>query len=107
GYDPGKAYPAILAFPGGPQTLDTVQGTVERHWHQEAERRGYIVVVPAAPNDRLYFQGGERIFPEFLTRILGDYKIQGNKLHIAGVSNGGISAFHIAAMYPEYFLSVT
>jgi hypothetical protein len=33
--------------------------------------------------------------------------VQGGKLHVAGPSNGGISAFHIAAMYPQYFRSVT
>src|ERR1019366_295478 len=65
-----------------------------------------IVVIPAAPG-RLFFQGGERVFPEFLKQILGDYKILDNKLHIAGASNGGISAFFIAASYPQYFLSVT
>jgi predicted peptidase len=107
GYDPAKSYPAVLAFSGGPQTMDTVEGTVERNWRAEAERRGYIVVVPAAPAEGVYFEGGARIFPEFLKLLLSDYKIQNNKFHIAGVSNGGISAFHIAALYPQYFLSVT
>jgi predicted peptidase len=107
GYDPQKAYPAVLAFPGGSQNMDTVDGTLERNWRAEAERRGYIVVVPAAPAEGVYFEGGARIFPEFLTMLLSDYKIQDNKFHIAGVSNGGISAFHIAASYPQYFLSVT
>jgi len=107
GYDPGKAYPAVLAFSGGPQTMDTVERTVERNWRAEAERRGYIVVVPAAPEEGVFFEGGDKIFPEFLTMLLGDYKIQDNKFHIAGVSNGGITAFHIAVAYPQYFLSVT
>ena len=31
GYNRAKAYPAVLAFPGGPQTMDTVDGTVERN----------------------------------------------------------------------------
>jgi S-formylglutathione hydrolase FrmB len=39
--------------------------------------------------------------------ILKDYKIQDNKFHIAGPSNGGIAAFHVAAANPQYFLSVT
>jgi predicted esterase len=39
--------------------------------------------------------------------MLADYKIQGNKFHIAGPSNGGIASFHVAAANPEYFLSVT
>jgi poly(3-hydroxybutyrate) depolymerase len=107
GFKPAKTYPAVLAFPGGPQTMDTVEGTVERNWREQAERRGYIVIVPAAPNGQLFFEGGAKIFPEFLTKLLGDYKIQDRKFYIAGVSNGGRSAFHIAASYPEYFLSVT
>ncbi len=106
-YDPAKAYPAVLAFGGGPQTMNIVDGAIQRNWRQEAERRGYIVVIPAAPEGRLFFEGGERIFPEFLTRILADYKIAANKFHIAGQSNGGISAFHVAASHPEYFWSVT
>jgi poly(3-hydroxybutyrate) depolymerase len=108
GYDPAKVYPAVLAFPGGPQTMDTVQGTVERNWREQAERLGYIVVVPAATNGQLFFEeGGTKAFPEFLTKLLSDFKLQGNKFHIAGVSNGGLSAFHIAALYPQYFWSVT
>jgi predicted peptidase len=106
-YDSGKAYSGVLAFPGGPQTMSTVERTVARNWRDEAERRGYIVAVPAAPDGVLFFEGGERIFPEFLKQLLSDYKIIDNKFHIAGVSNGGISAFHIAAMYPQYFWSVT
>jgi predicted esterase len=73
----------------------------------EAEKRGYIVVAPAAPDDQLFFEGGEHIFPEFLKMILADYKIEGNKFHLAGPSNGGIAAMHVAALHPEYFLSVT
>ena len=38
---------------------------------------------------------------------MGDYKIQDGKFHIAGPSNGGIAAFHVAAANPQYFLSVT
>lgn len=107
GYNPAKAYPAVLAFPGGPQTLDMVEGTVERNWREQAERLGYIVIVPAAPNGRLFFEEGAKVFPEFLIKLLGDFKILDNKFHIAGVSNGGLSAFHIAASYPQYFWSVT
>jgi predicted esterase len=107
GYDPIKAYPAVLAFPGGPQTMETVEGTVERNWREPAERLGYIVIVPAAPDGELFFEGGAKVFPEFIVRLLGDFKILDNKFHMAGVSNGGLSAFHIAASYPQFFWSVT
>ena len=107
GYDPAKAYPAILAIGGGPQTMNTVDGILNRNFRAEAEKRGYIVVAPAAPDDQLFFEEGDRIFPEFLKMIQADYKIQDNKFHIAGVSNGGIAALHVAAANPQYFLSVT
>jgi len=106
-YDPAKAYPGVLAFGGGPQTMDMVDSTIKRFWREQAEQRGYLVVLPAAPNGILFFEGGERIFPEFVDRILADYKIQDNKFHITGMSNGGISSFHIAALYPQYFRSIT
>jgi predicted peptidase len=107
GYDPNKAYPAILAFGGGPQTMNTVDGVLNRNFRPEAEKRGYIVIAPAAPDDQVFFEEGDRIFPEFLKMMLADYKIQDNKFHIAGPSNGGIAAFHVAAANPQYFLSVT
>ncbi len=107
GYDPAKTYPGILALGGGPQTMNTVDSVLNRNLRAEAEKRGYIVVAPAAPDDQLFFEDGARIFPEFLKMILGDYKVQYNKFHIAGPSNGGIAAFHVAAANPQYFLSVT
>jgi len=107
GYDAAKAYPAVLVMGGGPQTMDTVDRTLERNFRAEAERRGYIVVAPAAPNGDLFFQGGERIFPEFLETILGNHQIAGRKFHVAGPSNGGIAAMHVAAAHPSYFVSAT
>lgn len=106
-WDSAKAYPAILAFGGGPQTMNVVEGTLTRNWREQAEKRGYLVIAPAAPDGELFFEDGARVFPEFLTRILAEYKIQDGKFHVAGMSNGGISAFHIAASYPQYFWSVT
>ena len=106
-YDPAKAYPAILAFGGGPQDMITVDNILNRNFRAEAEKRGYIVVAPAAPDGELFFREGARIFPEFLKTIIADLKIQDGKFHVAGPSNGGIAALHIAASNPQYFLSVT
>ena len=107
GYDPSKAYPAILAFGGGPQTMNTVDSILMRNFKAEAEKRGYIVIAPAATEGDLFFEDGDRIFPAFLKMMLADYKIEGGKFHIAGPSNGGIAAFHVAAANPSYFISVT
>jgi len=107
GYDAAKTYPGVIVLGGGPQTMEVVDRTIERNFRPEAERRGYIVIAPAAPNGELFFEGGERIFPQFLKTALSDYKIEGGKFHIAGPSNGGIAALHVAAENPDYFLSVT
>ncbi len=87
--------------------MNTVDRVLNNNLRAEAEKRGYIVVAPAAPDDDLFFEDGDRIFPEFLQMILADYKIRDNKFHIAGPSNGGIASMHVAANNPQYFLSVT
>ena len=107
GFDAAKTYPAILVFGGGPQTMNTIDGALARNFQAEAEQRGYIVIGPAAPDGDLFFYDGDRIFPEFLDNIRTAYKIDGGKFHVAGPSNGGIAAMHVAAKFPEYFLSAT
>ena len=107
GYDPAKTYPAVLVFGGGPQTMATVERTLDANFRAEAEKRGFIVIAPAAPGGDLFFQEGARIFPEFLRLLLADYKIRDGKFHVAGPSNGGIAAMHVAAAHPQFFLSAT
>lgn len=107
GYDPAKTYPVILDFPGGPQRIDMIDRSLARGLQPLAERLGWVVVTPAAPDGRLYFQGGEAAMPDFLAMIFSEFHVEGGKLHISGVSNGGRSAFHIAALYPDKFSSVT
>jgi poly(3-hydroxybutyrate) depolymerase len=106
GYDAAKSYPVVLVFTGGAQGIQAAEGTIRADWQAEAEQRGYVVISPGAPDGELFFQEGDRVFPAFLEMIRKDYKPTG-KIHIAGHSNGGLSAFHIAAKYPQYFSTVT
>jgi len=106
-YDAAREYPVVLVFTGGPQQLRGAESTINADWRDEAERRGYLVVSPGTPNGELFFEGADRVFPEFLDALLRDYHVRGGKLHIAGHSNGGLSAFHVAARYPQYFSTVT
>ncbi len=107
GYDAARTYPVVLVFTGGPQQLRGAEGTINTDWRPEAEKRGYIVISPASPDGNLFFESADRIFPEFLDMIRRDYKVKGGKLHVAGHSNGGLSAFHVAAKFPAYFSTVT
>ena len=107
GYSQDRAYPVVLTFGPGAQTMVMVETALARYWGAEAKHRGYIVVSPATPEGHPFLGEGARVFPEFLDMILHDYKVQGGKMHIAGLSNGGATAFHVASLYPKYFWSVT
>ncbi len=106
-FDPSQSYPTVLQFPGGSQTWNIVAGSTDADWREKAERDGYIIISPAAPNAGLFFRDGDRVFPEFIEYILATYPVANNKLHVTGISNGGLSAFHVASLYPDYFISVT
>ena len=106
-YDPAKEYPAVIAFPGGAQTMPMVDGMIARNLKLQADKHGYIVAVLSAPAAGRFYEGGAVVFPAFIEKLLADYKIRGRKFHLAGISNGGLSSFHIAASFPQYFWSVT
>lgn len=102
-----RIYPALLAFPGGRQNLESVRGGLARFWEREAAKRGYIVFSPAAPTGKPFHESGADLIPEFLQQQLAAFKIEGGKFHVAGSSNGGVSAFVAAIRYPELFHSLT
>ncbi len=99
----GSQAPVLLALPPGPQTKSAVSQGVNDYWSEEAGRRGWVVVSPAAVQGQLYFQGAERVIPELLDHIVDRFSPAGDKVHLAGISNGGLSAFHIALQHPDRF----
>lgn len=107
GYTPGRAYPVVLVFTGGAQQLRGAENTLNADWRAEAERRGWVVISPGTPNGEMFFEGADRIFPGFLDMIVRDYQVPMGRLHVAGHSNGGLSAFHVAAAHPAYFATLT
>ena len=107
GFRNDETYPALLAFPGGRQDLESVRGALSRFWEREAAKRGYLVFSPAAPSGRPFYESGAELIPEFLKRQLAAFKIEGGKFHVAGSSNGGVSAFVVAIHHPELFHSLT
>ncbi len=107
GFEPGDEAPLLLAFPAGDQALDLTRTLVEGTYAPEAQRLGWVVVSPAAPDGELYFQGSEQLVPGFLDWVETWVTPEGGAPHVAGISNGGISAFRYAALNPGRILSLT
>ncbi len=107
GYDSAKTYPVLLALPPGPQTVNMVNAGLESYWEAEGTSRGFIVVSPAVPGTDLFFQGSEKYLPELMAYISQTYGVAGGKFDLAGVSNGGLSAFKVAVDNPDQFRSLT
>lgn len=105
-FDAAQAYPVLLAMPPGPQSRSMVDFGLNDYWAEVAIDNGWIVLSPAAPGGQLYFRGSERLIPEFLATTATQYRPEGGKVHIAGISNGGISSFRIAGQHPELFHSL-
>ncbi|MCP5095072.1 MAG: hypothetical protein GY943_05940 [Chloroflexi bacterium] len=105
-FSPENSYPVLLALPPGAQTRSMIDAGLDLYWERAAPQRGWIVVSPAAPMESLYFDGSEALIPEFLQRVAATYPPEGGKFHVAGISNGGLSAFRIVLNDPDLFHSL-
>jgi len=87
-----RPFAAAELPPGFPPPLTGPEGRAAR---ENMIRSMFIAETPPALQDHI------------LKMMLADYKVEDRKFHIAGPSNGGIAAFHVAAANPQYFISVT
>lgn len=106
GFEIGSIAPVLLALPPGGQDLALARRLVDNTYAGEAQRLGWVVVSPAAPDGQLFFDGSERLLPGFVDWVETWVVPEGGSPHVAGVSNGGISAFRYAAENPERVSSV-
>ena len=88
-----KAYPAIISFPGGWQDSKVAKAAITDFWGPEAPKRGYFVFVPEAPKGYRSYQRGAFLAPELIEHFKKKFKVKGEKFHMAGNSNDGLSAF--------------
>ena len=103
----GQPGNVLFTFPPGGQDLELTQRIVEQRWHDEALARDWVVVSPAAPPTGLFYTDeSSRLVPELLDAIAIDYPPPNGRFDLAGVSNGGLSAFKAALSYPERFRSL-
>ncbi len=106
-YDSAATYPVLLALPPGQQNEAMVEAGFTRYWGDQSRRAGWVVVSPVAPDGIAFWRGAERHIPALLVRIRETFRIEDGRMHLAGASNGGRSAFRVATQQPYQFQSLT
>ena len=110
GYDPDVAYPVLVALPPGGGGRDMVDRGLELYFAEEADRRGWVVVsptAPQAPDDGADSPEGEAWAAALFDAVAAEVVVEGGTFHLAGVSNGGRRAFRVAAHHPQRLASLT
>jgi poly(3-hydroxybutyrate) depolymerase len=106
-FDKSKAYPVLLALPPGDQSRQMVEAGLNYYWEAEAKRRGWVVISPVAPSGENFYSGLDQELPPLLDEVARSVVFEGGKVHLAGVSNGGLSAYRVITEFPDRFLSLT
>ncbi len=105
-YSAQTEYDAVLSLPpGGQDKSMAILGV--KNWLDYFSDKQLIVITPIAPKGKMFFRGAEQVLPEFMQHITEKYAIKNKRFYLLGVSNGGISAFRAATLYPEWFNSLT
>ncbi len=104
-----SGHPAIIYFTGGDQREKYAKDSMYLHLSEEAVKRGYIFISPAAPCRGCTFSygGGERYFPALFELLSKQLPVKDDKFHLMGFSNGGRSSLHLASLYPDWIASIT
>lgn len=106
-YDPAVAHPVLLGLPPGDQSERMVIAGLTRYWGREAAARGWVVVSPVAPEGKSFVREAAESIPRLVRAIHAEFRAEGGRVHVAGVSNGGRSAFRAAIDDPAAYHSVT
>lgn len=104
-WTPAKAAPVLLLLPPGGQNAAMVSAAL--HFVAgAATRHGWVVICPQAPTGESFNGPGNQYLLSLLAALRSGLKIEGNRLHLLGISNGGRSALTLAINAPAELASV-
>lgn len=101
---PREGGPVLLALPPGPQSRAMVEAGLE-HWAKALAADGWFAISPVSP-EGLFFTDSADVLPEFIDAAAIEHGFVAEGLLLFGMSNGGLSAFHLAIAEPQRFRSL-
>ena len=104
-WTPDTELPVIFALPPGAGDMNMVNAFLGNYWSREADRRGYIIVSPAVVGRSLEDTARE-VLDAVFNWMDGNVSYDDERMAIVGQSNGGLGAFHVARVRPDWFTSI-
>ncbi len=99
--------PVLLALPPGSQSRDMVAAGHRLYWKEEAERLGWTVISPIAPDGEVLHGANLRRVMELVDHVEKTYDVEYGRVHVAGVSNGGRTGLQLALKHADRFASLS
>lgn len=101
--DPTVPRPLVVALPGWD---GNIQGFSHSRLMKEADKRGWIVLVPDPRGNVLYTGNSELGMLEAIEVISRDLAVDPDRVYLTGVSMGGAGALQIGYHYPDRFAAI-
>lgn len=105
GFDATKPAPVMLLLPPGGQEMAMVEAALG-FVAPAAEKRGWVVVCPEAIPGEPFAGAGRSHLKPLLAAVRSALTVEGDRVHVAGISNGGRSALAFALASPGECASV-
>lgn len=105
-FDPAETHPCLIAFPPGDQGEGLGTWVVD-YFADAADQGDWILVVPVAEPGQGWWKDLATHVTALTSKLESDYAIEYGRFHVAGISNGGRSAFRVVGDHPEIAHSLT
>lgn len=104
-WTPARPAPVLLLLPPGGQNATMVSAALY-FVAGAATRHGWVVICPQAPEGESFNGQGNQHLLALLTNLRSRLNIEGKRVHLAGISNGGRSALTLALAASDALASV-
>lgn len=97
------ARPLVVALPGWD---GNIHGFTHSRLMNEADKRGWIVLVPDPRGNLLYTGASELGVLEAIDIVSHDFVVDPDRIYLTGLSMGGAGALQIGYHYPDRFAAI-